>query len=280
MSGNHCCSSERAGTADSMGAPGTNADSSVETGAILKQLWVGDSFAVSSEHLDETVQLIMDMPSLLLVDAHRPMNHSASPLAPQPLDAWPDCGRADIVALMARLWLLNKVVKQPTVQLSGLLGGIDVGAHEVTLRVPNSGFELEHISWQVDAEELANEADNVDTTWAYHAPANAAAGSWLLLRSEADGAVVCIQLKSRRQTQPQTHLPVQAEHMLRGQDLRHVLVVVTNYDEPMQRQAFYSRLLFPFSFRSDPRVLITPGQHEQYFGACRYLLTSALAERS
>ena len=92
----------------------------------------GDGFTASSEVLGEAADLIVDMPPLLLVRwrlvrGRRPSQiHKPCCLHHDPWRHDPKCRPTDTVALMARLWLLSLVMKQPTVRLSELLGGIEV----------------------------------------------------------------------------------------------------------------------------------------------------------
>jgi hypothetical protein len=240
---------------------------------------ISDGVALSSEHLDGFVQLKVDMPPLLLIDLLE-LGGAGLPPAPHAsrfMAAWPECGRTDVVALMARLWLLKEVVRQPAVRLSDLLGGIDVGTNEVVLRVPSSGYALEQVQRQVDQAEFAYEAGVVDVSWAYFRLGHADIDSWMFVRSEPDGKVVSIQLQSRKQTLSPARV-TDAQKMFWARGLQHVLLIVTDQRRPEQRSSWL-RKLTPFHPRSDSVILITPAAHKQFYSGCRHLLTAALAER-
>jgi hypothetical protein len=157
------------------------------------------STATVSEQLDEAQQFTVDMPLLLLITARQLINTDCAAMPgtavmPRPNTRPGQEGTDIMMMLMMRLWLLNKVGEQLTVRLSELLGFIDVGAKEVILRVPSSGFTVEHVDKPPTRAQFAEQADSVDTTWAYSEPGESGVDSWMFLRSEPAGKVVSIQL--------------------------------------------------------------------------------------
>ncbi len=252
--------------------------------ALLKRMRAGNgiNIAISSVTIDEAVELELSMPPLLLVAADTFYEVASAGPLPVPLasEAW-SASTADIAVLMARLWLLHTVVKQPTVRLSQLLGGIDVGTHEVVLRVPTSGFVLGHIRWQMERADFEIVARRVDTSWAYLGLRDAEIDSWLFLRSEPTGQVVFIQLQSMRQQHVQAlsadHAEPSARQMFWVRGLQHVLLVVTDQQKPVRRSS-WMRLLSLSGPGHEPAILITPELHKQFYSGCRNLLLSALAE--
>ena len=275
-----------AGAVDDAGDKSTSpADSaSGQTEAALKRLRISAGPAMSSVQLDEGVQLVLSMPPLLLVAADRLFEVSSTGTPPVLLasEAWPACRTADIVVLMARLWLLNTVIKQPTIKLSQLLGGIDAGSHEVVLRVPTAGFALGHIEWQMNLAAFNVQVGHVDTSWAYIALESADIDSWLFLRSGPNGKVVSVQLQGKQQKHPRTlslaHEDQSASQMFWVRGLQHVLLVVTNQHKP-ERRTSWLRLLSLSGPRYDPAILVTPERHKVYYSGSKNLLLSALAER-
>ncbi len=247
----------------------------------------GDGFAASSEILDAYAELMVDMPALLLIAADRSAEVGWAGRLPMRLasrvtGASPACGLTDAALLMTRLWLLNTIIRQPTVRLSQLLGGIDVGPHEVVLRVPSSGFTHHHISHQVDQAEFAAQTARVDMAWAYMGPTTADVSSWLYLRSESEGKLVSIQLQSREQMRLRSLSPASMEpngrRMFWVRGLQHVLLVVTDHHK-VKRQSSWLRLLTLAGPRYDPAIVITPELHRTFYGGCKYLVLSVLAER-
>ena len=225
----------------------TTADTSVrgEREALLDSSRHGDSTTMDSED-SEKVQFIVDMPPLLLVQAGGLLyivGNSAMPMTPSRAmsDFANECprkrgGRVDILTLMWRLWLLDKALDQPNVRMSELLGGMIAGTTEVTLRVPSSGFQLEHVSWQSDCVQLTKLAEDVEATWAYISPDGV--DSCMMLRSEPEGKIVCLHMHSRYEAQPpvltEAVVAKAARSMVRVPGLIHVLLLVTDRLGPVQ----------------------------------------------
>jgi len=275
-----------AGVADNMraGEMRTNAAGSAaeETEAALKRMQGGEGIAMISSTLDESEELELSMPPLLLVAADMFYEVGSAGALPMPLasEAW-SASTADIAVLMARLWLLHTVFKQPTVRLSQLLGGVDVGTHEVVLRVPTSGLVLGHIRWQMERADFEIVARRVDTSWAYLRLKNADIDSWLFLRSEPTGQIVFIQLQRMRQQHARAlsadHAEPRARRMVWVRGLQHVLLVVTDQRKPVRRSS-WMRLLSVSGPGHEPAILVTPELHKLFYSGCRNLLLSALAE--
>ena len=231
-------------------------------------------------------QLLVDMPLLLLIYMRQHFDPHRTTVSDQPgLGAGHTSlgyARAGVMMLMTRLWLLSKVMEQPTVLLSELLGFIDVNDNEMTLCVPGSGFMIGTVSGQMGRAEFSRKTASIDTVWAYVALSETCGmDGWMFLRREPEGKLVCIQLQSKKQTETQAVKPASepgAGAVVKMHGLQHVLLVVTDRDEPEQRCG----CLCSWSFRgprSHPVIVRTPAEHNHFYGGCEHLLTAAMHRR-
>jgi len=241
----------------------------------------------TSERLDEVEELTVDMPPLLLLMATKLMevDHEKMPGTPMLAhcaDQWPDRERTDITTLVMRLWLLAKVFNQQTVALSQLLGGIAVGAHEVTLRVPDRRYQLRPSTKLTPVQFAAQQTAvmvSADAPWAFIGPGNAGVDSWMYLRTHPVGQIFSVQVQSKKRTQPKpltvSAVAREASKVVRPRTLRHVLLFVTDQPQPRQGRRF---LDFVAHRAQDSVLLITPDLHPAFYSNSGNLLKVAMAQ--
>jgi len=271
-----------------------------ETEPLLHRRASGDTITVS-EQLDTVEQLVVDMPPLLLLLAARLMEVDKEVIPQTPMmagfrDSGDDRERTDLTTLMIRLWLLRTVFKQPTVQLSVLLGGgivnedgslpvggIDVGDFDVNLRVPKTGYSPTRLGYYPTGTEFAARARDSDICWAYIGPGNRGVDSWMFLRTEPDGNVFCIQIQSKKRSDLRTlsvsAVVSEAKKVFKTRGVKHILVFVTDHVQPQRPSAlrrFWSRL----KPAADSVVVIPKGLHDKFYGGTMNLLKTALAADS
>ena len=68
------------------------------------------------------------------------------PLLTQLTDNWHARKLTDVSILVAKLHLWRAVLHKETVALSALLGGVDVGDHEMCLCIPYNNFKVYTVS--------------------------------------------------------------------------------------------------------------------------------------
>jgi hypothetical protein len=111
---------------------------------------------------------------------------------------WEDRERSDLALFMLRLQLLRLVLEQPTVDLSRLYPGLELG----TIVVPTDGYTInkisEHLSTAGFKRCCLNKA-GLDRVWAYLGPGNYGPDAWLILFSAAEQQQpVCVFLQSKK----------------------------------------------------------------------------------
>ena len=93
----------------------------------------------------------------------------------------------DASILVAKLLLWHGVLLQLVVSLRELLGGINVGVHNMSFCVPEGNFSVCNVSSQLtQSAELQSMVDNMDAQWVFQGPGNLGPDSWLLLRRSDD----------------------------------------------------------------------------------------------
>ena len=187
----------------------------------------------------------ISMPPVLLVAAYRfmaPVNNRLVwvPLLNQLTDEWRQRELTDVSILVAKLLFWQDILDQRLVLLSDLLGGINVGDHEMVLRVPEGHFSVCEISShdQLTAPaQLQKMINNMDVKWAFGGPGNLGPNSWLLLR-RGDGTrsescpIILLSIQSKKRTgdacmQP-GELGVEAGKMLHIPGVDSLMVYVTD----------------------------------------------------
>jgi hypothetical protein len=265
----------------------TSASPAARETEVSLQKRASGSAAKASAQPDEFEELIVDMPPILLILAHRLLVVDSAfmpimPMTAAPGDSWEQRERTDLMTLVMRLWLLNRVMDQPAVLLSDLLGGMNVGANDVMLRVPSSGFMPEFIRDQLTRAEYAQQAQNMDAVWAFIGPGNWKVDSWMFLRT-ADGDVFSIQIQSKKRTQPQalsaSAVANEAKKVFQARDVQHVLLFVTDQRKP-KRKSSLLRFLSRRRAHDESVVVISEELHPQFYSGSMNLLKAALAAGS
>jgi len=228
---------------------------------------------------------LVSMPPMLLVAAYRFMTAPSNRLVWVPLlnhltDDWRTRELTDVSILVAKLLFWHDVLLQPVVSLRELLGGVDVGVHEMSFCVPNDNFSVCDVSSQLThSAELQSMVSNMDAQWAFRGPGNFGPDSWLLLRRSDDTAsgshpvvVVCIQSKKRQaaSSMQSAKLGEEAEKMLYIPGVDNLMVYVTDQRRPIRRKA--ADFFVPTSM-----VVVGKDCLPAYYSACIALLKSALS---
>jgi len=272
--------------------------------ALLGQgLWSGDSgdssssgasqaaIAAASEPGSEGVlnpdseTHLVSMPPVLLVAAYRFMKAPSNRLVWVPLlnhltDDWRTRELTDVSILVAKLLFWHDVLLQPVVSLRELLGGIDVGVHEMSFCVPEGKFSVCDVSSQLThSAELQSMVNNMDAQWAFRGPGNFGPDSWLLLRRSDDTEseshpVVAIWIQSKKRqavsSMQSAKLGEEAAKMLYIPGVDNLMVYVTDQRRPIRHKAS-ANFCVPTSM-----VLVGNDCLPAYYSACIALLKSAL----
>jgi len=272
--------------------------------ALLGQgLWSGDSgdssssgasqaaIAAASEPGSEGVlnpdseTHLVSMPPVLLVAAYRFMKAPSNRLVWVPLlnhltDDWRTRELTDVSILVAKLLFWHDVLLQPVVSLRELLGGIDVGVHEMSFCVPEGNFSVCDVSSQLThSAELQSMVNNMDAQWAFRGPGNFGPDSWLLLRRSDDTEseshpVVAIWIQSKKRqavsSMQSAKLGEEAAKMLYIPGVDNLMVYVTDQRRPIRHKAS-ANFCVPTSM-----VLVGNDCLPAYYSACIALLKSAL----
>jgi len=227
---------------------------------------------------------LVSMPPVLLVAAYRFMTPTSNRLLWLPLlshltDDWRNRELTDVSILVAKLLFWHDVLGQSVVSLRELLGGIDVGVHEMSFCVPNSNFRVCDVSSQLkDSADLQSMVSNMDTQWAFRGPGNVGADSWLFLRRSDDAAsgshpVVVVWLQSKkRQEAPSMQaakLAEEAEKIMYIPGVDNLMVYVTDERRPIRAK---DEVLAPTSM-----VVVGKDSLPAYYSACVALVKSALS---
>ena len=257
------------------GGSGFQAGGSVDSTA--GQASTGDDDA-GSTNPDEGEQQI-SMPPLLMIAAYRYIRkHHAChdgmvfvPLLQHLADDWQDRELTDVSVLVAKLFLWRHVMNQDTVQLSKLLGGIELARCDIELCVPTSDYEVHKVGEQLSSVEFEQLLRNAECQWAFIGPHNHLSDSWLLLRRAADHALVVVYLQSKkRQLREAMQYGKLVEEAAKRWDVpgvEDVMLYVTDQHPPRRsaRRPFQA---------PKPMVLIEPAEHARFYGACASLLKS------
>ena len=227
---------------------------------------------------------LVSMPPVLLVAAQRFMRDVSNPLVWVPLlneltDDWESREITDVSILVAKLFFWHSVLHQPAVSLRDLLGGVDVGLHEMSFCVPNDNFLVCAVRNKLTPLKLQSMVSNMDAEWAFRGPGNSGVDSLLLLRrcdNTASGAhpvvAVCIQSKKRQAavSMQSAKLREEAEKMLHIPGIDNLMVYVTDERQPIRLRA--PGFLVPSSM-----VVVSNDCMPAYYSACIALLKSALS---
>ncbi len=228
---------------------------------------------------------LVSMPPVLLVAAHRSMTALSNKLLWLPLlkhlsDDWQKRELTDVSVLVAKLFFWRHVLCQPVVSLRELLGGADIGVHEMSFCVPNNNFCVCDVSSQLtDPAELQSMVSNMDAQWAFRGPGSFGPDSWLLLRRPDDAAdsglnpivAVCVQSKkcqaasSMRAAKPAE----EAQKMLYIPGVDNLVIYATDERRPICHQHESNNVV--------PTSMVVVGKNclPAYYSACIALLISA-----
>lgn len=238
-------------------------------------------------HPDSETHLV-SVPPLLLVAAYQCMNAPSNRLAWLPLlnrlsDDWRSRELTDVSILVAKLFFWHDVLLQPVVSLRELVGDINVGAHEMSLCVPEGNFAVCDVSSQLtQPAEVQSMVNNMDTQWAFQGPGNFCPDSWLLLRrSDAtqseSHSVVAIWIQSKKRQAPSSmqsaKLGEEAAKMLHIPGVDNLMVYVTDQHQSVRQKAS-ANFCVP---TSDSMVFVGNDCLPAYYSACVALLKGALS---
>ena len=222
---------------------------------------------------------LVSMPPVLLVAAYRFMKAPSNRLVWVPLlnhltDDWQTRELTDVSILVAKLLFWHDVLLQPVVSLRELLGGIDVGVHEMSFCVPEGNFSVCDVSSQLThSAELQSMVNNMDAQWAFRGPGNFGPDSWLLLRRSDDAEselhpVVAIWIQSKKR---QAASSMQSAKMLYIPGVDNLMLYVTDQHRPIHHKAS-ANFCVPKSM-----VLVSNDCLPAYYSACIALLKGALS---
>ena len=216
----------------------------------------------------------VSMPPLLMIAAYRYMEVNQQGMVFVPLlqhlaDNWQDRQLTDVSVLVAKLFLWRHVMKQATVQLSELVGGIELGLSDMELCVPTSDYAVHKVDEQLTSAEFEQQLQNADSRWAFVGPQNYLADSWLLLRRAADQTLVVVYLQSKKRLRPEAmQYGKLVEEAAKRWDVPGVVDVMLYVTDQHVPRPSASR-----PFEAPPRmVLIEPADHVRFYGACASLL--------
>ena len=229
---------------------------------------------------------VVSMPPVLLVAAYRFMKAPSNRLVWIPLlnhltDDWRNRELSDVSILVAKLLFWHDVLLQPVVSLRELLGGIDVGVHEMSFCVPEGNFRVWDVKHQLtQPAELQSMVNNMDAKWAFRGPGNVGLDSWLLLQRSDDTTseshpVVAISIQSKKRqaasSMQSAKLGEEAAKMLRIPGVDNLMVYVTDQHQPMCPKTSASFCVPP------SMVLVGNDCLPAYYSACIALLKGALS---
>lgn len=195
---------------------------------------------------------LVSMPPVLLVAAYRFMKAPSNRLVWVPLlnhltDDWQTRELTDVSILVAKLLFWHDVLLQPVVSLRELLGGIDVGVHEMSFCVPEGNYSVCDVSSQLThSAELQSMVNNMDAQWAFRGPGNFGPDSWLLLRRSDDAEselhpVVAIWIQSKKRqavsSMQSAELGKEAAKMLYIPGVDILIICVTDQHRPTCHEA-------------------------------------------
>ena len=232
---------------------------------------------------------LVSLPPVLLVAAYRFMAPVLNrmvwvPLLNQLTDEWRQRELTDISVLVAKLLFWHDILHQHVVSLSALLGGIEVGEHEMSLYVPEGHFSVCEISSHEEitgSAQLQKMVSNMDVQWAFRGPGNLGPDSWLLLqqchddgsRSESSRIVLLnIQSKKRKAEacMQSGKLEEEVGKMLNIPGVDSLIVYVTDQRRPT-RAKNVAQFVVP-----DSMVLVDRSSLPAYYSACVALLKTAV----
>ncbi|KAL8794089.1 MAG: hypothetical protein Q9182_007637 [Xanthomendoza sp. 2 TL-2023] len=250
---------------------------------------VRPGFELGSEgvvNIDAETHLV-SMPPVLLVVAYRFMGNVKDklvwvPLLNQLTDEWRQRELTDVSILVAKLLLMHDTLQQPTVSLSDLLGGIDVGEHQMSLCVPEGHFSVCDIRSQQDLStaQLKELVSNMDTQWAFRGPGNLGPDSFLLLQRNDNSAsetcsVVLLSIQSKKRTNQECmqlgELEIEAKKMLHIPGVDSVTVYVTDQHRPRHAKSL-ARFAVPRSM-----VMVDCKSSTEFYSGCVALVKSTIA---
>ena len=216
----------------------------------------------------------VSMPPLLMIAAYRYMEVGKQGMVFVPLlqhlaDNWQDRELTDVSVLVAKLFLWRHVMNQDTVQLSELLGGIELGMSDTEFCMPTSDYEVHKVGEQLSSVEFEQLLQNAECRWAFIGPQNYLSDSWLLLRRAADHTLVVVYLQSKNRQRPEAmqyrKLVEEAAKRWDVSGVEDVMLYVTDQHLP--------RLSARRPFQAPQKmILIEPADHERFYGACASLL--------
>lgn len=243
-------------------------------------------------NIDDAEMHVLSVPPVLLVAAYRFMKRSKYslmwvPLLKQLTDEWQQRELTDVSILVARLMLMRDTLQKPSILLSDLLGGVDVGKHQMSFYVPESHFSVCDIKsrQELSSAELKNMVSNMDTQWAFRDPSNPGLGSWLLLQrngtlvgvSEAC-RVVLLRIASDNNTMQESIQPGklvnEAERMLQISGADRLRVYVTDQYRTWPAQSL-ARLAAGLAVPL-PMVLVDRKYSMEFYSGCVALVKSAV----
>lgn len=228
---------------------------------------------------------LVSMPPVLLVAAYWFLKVPISRLVWVPLlnhltDDWRSRELTDVSILVAKLLFWHDILLQPVVSLRELLGGIDVGDHEMSFCVPEGNFLVcDVISQLTQSDELQSMVNNMDAQWAFRGPGNFGPDSWLLLRRSDDTGseshpVVAIWIQSKKRqaasSMQSAKLVEEAAKVLYIPGVDNLMVYVTDQHRPICYKAS-ANFCVPTSM-----VLVGNDCLPAYYSACIALLKGAL----
>ncbi len=212
----------------------------------------------------------VSMPPLLMIAAYRYMEIDKHGMVLVPLlqhlaDNWQDRELTDVSVLVAKLFLWRHVMNQDTVQLSKLLGGIELGLSDMELCVPTSDYAVHKVGEQLTSAEFEQLLQSAECQWAFIGPQNYLSDSWLLLRQATNHTLVVVYLQSKkRQNQEAMQYGKLVKEAAKRWDVpgvKDVMLYVTDQHPPRQsaRRPFQA---------PQPMVLIEPADHFRFYGTC------------
>lgn len=173
--------------------------------------WHAEACAEGGDINPDSLAHFVTMPPVLLLTAYRFMQGAKHelvwmPLLTQMTGEWCDWELTDVSILVARLFFWHNVFRQSVISLEQLLGGMDVGEHNIELCVPNSHFHVFDIKSHVeltDHAQLAPTAATMDRRWAYQGPGSPGPDSWIILQQggeneQSTSGVVVLVVQSKK----------------------------------------------------------------------------------
>ena len=201
------------------------------------------------------------------------------PLLHQLSDEWQQREITDCSVLVAKLFLMRRVMGWDTVLLSELLGAIDVGPDnrcDFEVDIPMDNFSVHQLNQQLEGGQFRQLMARleVDGQWALVGPKNFGPDSWLLLKEHETGRLRVLYLQSKARKNPEAYnaptLQTEAAKRWEPSEPHSLLLYVTNQHAPKRPR---TQLTIP------PRVVVVhPANHDKYYSCCMAFIKASLAK--